>query len=192
MAEETTTVETTEETVAEVAEEAAQTTEEVVEETVAEATEEAVAEEVAEEATEEKEKKPNIFQKAIAWVKNFFKGIKDSNPYFKKTMARINNKNAMYGAVNRRVKDGDFHPTSYVSIFDGKGVIYGSAQEDYVFTGADVVSMELEGRNVKFNLGSTEMLATCCIITFADGKKAYADIISDRLANFKRILGINL
>ncbi len=148
------------------------------------------------------EKKPSFFKKLITAIANFFKKLiaiikkpfqkfAEANPYFKQTMSRINNKTDLYGNINYRVKDGDFKQMSYISIIGGYGVIYGSAQPDYVFSGTDIASFTETGKKVNASLGNQQIPADCCIIVFTDGKKAEADIYSEKLIDFKTKLNIS-
>ena len=116
-------------------------------------------------------------------IKEFFKKLKEENAGFASTMKRINS-SGYCGNVNRGIKNGDFWEGSYVSIENGHGVIYGSNQPDYEFTGADIKSFEIVG-TASVSVGDKTLPANSCIITFVDGKTAKADIVTGKLAQFK-------
>lgn len=119
-------------------------------------------------------------------LKDFFKKLKEENRNMGTTTARINSTANFYGNVNRRIKDGDFWNGSYVSIEAGHGVIYGSAQDDYTFAAKDIAGFELSGAGqTRISVGNAQYAALSFVITFCDGKKAYADIIVDKVDAFK-------
>ena len=122
-------------------------------------------------------------------IKEFFKKLKEENAGFATTMKRINS-TGYCGNVNRGVKNGDFWEGSYVSIEGGHGVIYGSNQPDYEFTGSDIKSFEVVG-TASVSVGDKTLAGNSCIITFADGKTAKADIITEKIAQFKITFNIS-
>ena len=123
-------------------------------------------------------------------VKEFAKKFKEENAGVAKAMKRINS-SGFCGNINRGVNDGDFWNGSYISIEDGKGVIYGSNQEDYFFSGNDIESFELVAdTRCTVSQGNNSIPANRFIITFKDGKRAQADIIAGKLTNFKSALNL--
>lgn len=120
---------------------------------------------------------------------NMLKKLKEENRNLASTTARMNNHAEFYGNVNRGVKGGDFWEGSYVNIIGGRGVIYGSAQDDYTFTGADLVSMEPIGPGAAIPVGSMKLSSERFLLTFADGKRAQADIICNKVAAFRMTFG---
>ncbi len=146
------------------------------------ATPNAVSEE--NQTKETKKTTGGFFKKMGDTIKNPFQKIATENPYFKLTMARINNRSSLYANVNMRVKDGDFRQGCYLSIIDGNGVLYGSSQADYVFESGDIVGFEYIGRKSEIKFGNENVLAMTFIITFKDGKKAEADMIVFKLKEF--------
>ncbi|MBQ7699353.1 MAG: hypothetical protein IJT49_03300 [Clostridia bacterium] len=117
--------------------------------------------------------------------------IKESNRNFGSTMSRINNTNNFYGCVNRSIKDGDFFEGSYVSIENGKAVIYGTAQDDYCFTGGDIKDYKFIGDGVDVPVGQDKYRSLRYDLIFNDGKKAQLDIITLKIDAFKAAIGIN-
>ena len=111
--------------------------------------------------------------------------IKEVNKNFGSTMRRINNRAAFYGNVNRGIKNGDFFEGSYVNIEDGKGVIYSTAQDDYLFTPDDIKSFNLLGDGEPVAVGDQKALSLRYVIEFKDGKKAQADLIVLKVESFK-------
>ncbi len=110
-------------------------------------------------------------------------GLKENAKIMGKITARINNSTKFYGNVNRGVKDGDFSEVCYVSIEDGKGVIYGTLdKEDYLFTAKDVCSFTFIGNGCDVQ----EHPSLRYMIEFTDGKKAQLDIIHTKVDDFKR------
>ncbi len=126
----------------------------------------------------------------IEKIKEFFKKLKEDNKGFGAAMKRINS-SGFCGNVNRGIKNGDFWEGSYVNIEDGKGVIFGSNQEDYFFTGADIASFEVDTlAKPTVSKGNQQMAAIRVIITFTDGKRAQADLIAEKISTFKMTLGL--
>lgn len=129
-------------------------------------------------------------------IKATISKFKEDNKNFGSTMKRMNNKPAFYGNVNRGVKDGDFWEGSYLNIENGKGLIYGSSQDDYFFD--SIASFEVCGegrpipttRNVNGQSVRVNQPTLSCILSFEDGKKAKADILSEKLATFKMTFNI--
>ena len=117
--------------------------------------------------------------------------IKENNRNFGSTMSRINNTSNFYGCVNRGIKGGDFFEGSYISIENGKAVIYGSAQDDYVFSGADVKEFDLIGDGLDVPVGDSKHMSLRYAVVFNDGKKAQLDIIVLKVEAFKATIGIN-
>lgn len=123
-------------------------------------------------------------------VKDVASKIKEENKYFGSTMRRINDRSAFFGNVNRDVKNGDFWEGSYVNVEGNNGVIYGSSQEDYVFSPGDVKSCTFAGVGTDVAVGSEKKKSMRYILVFSDGKKAQADIILDKSELFKTIFGL--
>ena len=92
--------------------------------------------------------------------------------------------------VNRGVKAGDFWEGSYVSIEGDHGVIYGSNQDDYTFTGSDIASFELGSGSRLISRGNEKKASVKYIVTFADGKKAQMEIFLDKIDQFKLSFGL--
>ena len=120
---------------------------------------------------------------------NMLKKLKEENRNLGSTTARMNNHAEFYGNVNRGVKGGDFWEGSYVNVIGGRGVIYGSAQDDYTFSGADLISMEPFGPGAAIPVGGMKLSSERFLLTFADGKRAQADIISNKVAAFRLTFG---
>lgn len=110
--------------------------------------------------------------------------IKEENKNFGSTMRRINSPN-LYGNVNRDIKNGDFFQGSYINIENGKGVIYGSAQDDYIFGDEDIKSCNYLGDGTKVAVGQNNLPSLRFMLEFKDGKKAQTDIIVKRVEAFK-------
>ncbi len=123
-------------------------------------------------------------------VKDAAKQIKEENKNFGSTMKRMNNRNAFYGNVNRGIKNGDFWEGSYVNIEGSNGVIYGSAQDDYTFAPGDVKNCTFSGKGPDIAVGNEKKPSMRFILEFADGKKAQADIIFDKVDLFKASFGL--
>ena len=89
-------------------------------------------------------------------IKNFFKTIKEENKYFARTTARINS-GKLYGWVNYRPgkidPNEDFRNLSYVNVENGKGLIYNTGDEDYIFEPGDIVTFKLIGDGQPVNGG---------------------------------------
>ena len=123
-------------------------------------------------------------------IKEGFNKFKEENKGFLTAMKRINAK-GFCGNVNRNVSNGDFWNGSYLSIEDGKGVIYGSNQSDYFFSGSDVASFEItDEKKIMITKGQDTLPAYKCQINFKDGKRAYADILISMIEPFKTTLNI--
>ena len=132
-------------------------------------------------------------------IKEFFKKIKEDNKYFARTTARYNDEKAYYGYVN--YKTGKFYPAddfrgcSYINVQDGKGLIYNSGDEDYIFEKGDIVSFELIGdghTNTRSGPNNTkiEHLTLRFAVEFKDGKKTTMDILVKKIDTFKVIFGL--
>lgn len=117
-------------------------------------------------------------------IKGVFAKIKEENRNFGSTMARINN-NDFCGNVNRGVKNGDFWEGSYISLENGKGVIYGSSQDDYVFGAEDIANFTCTGTGTDVPRNNIKLPTIRFIVEFKDGKKAQADILTDKVDAFK-------
>lgn len=122
---------------------------------------------------------------------------------FAKTTARINNKSNFYGYVNAvsgvvKMDPGmDFPYGCYVSIEDGKGVIYHSSAsfQEYVFEGKDIKNFKFTGENPTRSEsdghGGTRVYhMTRFDLEFHDGKKCKADILSEKVEPFKTFFEI--
>lgn len=134
----------------------------------------------------------DIFKKTKeVGIGGVIKQIKEENKNLGQTMARMNSAQ-FYGNINRGIKNGDFWEGCYINASGGNGLIYGSAskQEDYTFSKADVISFEKIGRGEMINVGQSKEPSVRCSITFADGKRAQADIIATRFEAFVRNLGL--
>lgn len=111
--------------------------------------------------------------------------IKEQNKGFGAATKRMNNGTA-YGQVNRGIKDGDFPSTAYIGIENGKGLIFGSGVEDYVFTGSDIAFFEPSGApQVVAKDRGQDVCTLSYLIKFKDGKKAVVDMIAGKLAELK-------
>lgn len=123
-------------------------------------------------------------------IKEFFKKLKEENAGFGAAMKRINS-SGFCGNINRGIKNGDFWEGSYISIEGGHGVIYGSNQPDYTFTGSDITSFEIvPGAKCTVSQGQNTIPCNRFIITFKDGKRAQADIIPAKLSELKLTLNL--
>lgn len=120
---------------------------------------------------------------------NMLKKLKEENRNLASTTARMNNHAEFYGNINRGVKGGDFWEGSYVNIISGRGVIYGSAQDDYTFTGSDLISMAPLGPGAAIPVGNMKLSSERFLLAFADGKQAQADIICNKVAAFRMTFG---
>ncbi len=121
-------------------------------------------------------------------IKEGINKIKEENKGFGAAMKRINAP-GYCGNFNRAIKDGDFWMGSYISIEGGKGVIYGSNQEDYFFGGDDVEAFTLIGPTT-VRSGDKNLPALRFSISFKDGKKGEFDIFTDKLDMFKQALNL--
>ena len=130
-------------------------------------------------------------------IKDAFKRIKEDNKYMARTTARINSDN-LYGWVNYKTgkmdPNDDFRAGSYVNVEDGKGIIYNSGDEDYVFVPGDITSFKHIGDGQPLNGGTDKVtgqrirLQTWRFETeFKDGKKTNMDINLKKLDAFKSI-----
>lgn len=129
-------------------------------------------------------------------IKDFFKRIKEDNKYFARTTARINSGN-LYGWVNYKTgkldPTDDFRAGSYVNVEDGKGIIYNSGDEDYVFEAGDIVSFKHVGDGHFLNggkdaAGNQIKIPTWRYATeFKDGKKTNMDINIHKIDAFKSV-----
>jgi len=123
-------------------------------------------------------------------IKEAFKRFKEENQGFGAAMKRINAP-GFCGNVNRGIKNGDFWEGSYISIENGKCIIYGSNQTDYVFDGDDVESFEQSSTaRLKITKGNQQLSALRFLITFKDGKRAQADIMETKITEIKLTLGL--
>ena len=122
-------------------------------------------------------------------LKDFFKKLKEENKNFGTTMKRMNSSD-FCGNVNRGIKDGDFWQGSYVNVVGAQGVIYGSSQDDYVFTAGDVETFDVVvGADATVAKGNETKPAIRYMITFKDGKVAQADILVDKVDALRKVLG---
>lgn len=123
-------------------------------------------------------------------IKATINQIKEENKGFGAAMKRIN-ASGFCGNVNRGIKNGDFWEGSYLSIENGKCVIYGSNQEDFFFEAADVESFEqVSTTKLMISKGNQQLPSFRFLITFKDGKRAQADIIELKIAEIKLTLGL--
>lgn len=129
-------------------------------------------------------------------VKEKAKQLKDENRNMGTTMKRINNPGTLFGMINpmsafvERNENVHFSKGSYVSIENEKGVIYGAAQDDYIFSGSDVTLFECHGDGKDIKVGKDTKHTKRYAIAFKDHKVAVADIIADKLDTFKSTLKI--
>ena len=124
-------------------------------------------------------------------MKGTINKIKEDNKGLIQTTKRINDGANFCGNVNRGVKNGDFWEGSYISIEGDHAVIYGSNQEDYIFTGADVESFTaVSPVPTAISVGNQEIEAITHMIVFKDGKKAKAEICSGKIADLKMAIGL--
>ncbi len=122
-------------------------------------------------------------------LKDFFKKLKEDNKNFGETMKRMNS-TGFCGNVNRGIKGGDFWEGSYVNVSGAQAVIYGSSQDDYVFTAADIEGFDhVAGADVSVTIGNDKKPALRYMITFKDGKVAQADIVVAKVDEFTKVLG---
>ncbi len=129
-------------------------------------------------------------------IKNFFKTMKEENKYFARTTARINS-GKLYGWVNYRPgkidPNEDFRNLSYVNVENGKGLIYNTGDEDYIFEPGDIVTFKLIGDGQPVNGGKDSSGNIAKVPTFRfqvefkDGKKTTMDINTQKLDTFKSI-----
>ena len=130
-------------------------------------------------------------------IKDALKRIKEENKYMARTTARINSGN-LYGWVNYKVgkldPNDDFRGGSYVNVEDGKGIIYNTGDEDYIFEPGDIVTFKHIGDGHPLNGGNDKVtgqrisLPTWRFETeFKDGKKTTMDINLKKLDAFKSI-----
>lgn len=128
--------------------------------------------------------------KIVDKIKEFFKRLKEDNKGFGAAMKRIN-ASGFCGNVNRGIKSGDFWEGSYLSIENGHGVIYGSNQPDYVFTGEDIEAFEVvPGATATVSKGQDKIVCGRYLITFKDGKRAQADIFPAKLPEVKMTFNV--
>lgn len=123
-------------------------------------------------------------------VKEKAKQLKEENRNLGQTMKRMNNQSAFYGNVNRGIKDGDFWEGCYINIEGGKGLIYGSAADDYVFAPGEVKSFHIIGDGPTIPVGDRKIPSLRFAVEFADGKKAQVDIIYNKVDDFKAAFAI--
>ncbi len=123
-------------------------------------------------------------------IKDAIKQIKEENKGFGAAMKRINS-SGFCGNVNRGIKNSDFWEGSYLSIENGKCVIYGSNQEDYFFDATDIESFEqISTSKTMISKGNQQFASFRFLITFKDGKRAQADIIELKISEIKLTLGL--
>ena len=130
-------------------------------------------------------------------VKEKAQQIKEENKNFMATTARINNLSTLYGRVNapdsitfKVDPNEDFAKGSYISIENGKGIIYSTSRDDYFFTGSDIKSMTFTGETPDISIGSDRHTGLRFMIEFNDGKTAKVDIISKKVDLFKATFGL--
>lgn len=130
-------------------------------------------------------------------IKDALKRIKEDNKYIARTTARINSNN-LYGYVNYKTgkmdPNDDFRALSYVNVENGKGIIYNTGDEDYVFEPGDIVSFKHIGEGQPLNGGKNtvtgqriELPSWRFAAEFKDGKKTNIDINLKKLDAFKSI-----
>lgn len=133
-------------------------------------------------------------------IKETFNKIKEENKYLARTTARINGNN-LYGWVNYKVgkldPNDDFRGGSYVNIENGKGLIYSTGSEDYIFEAGDIVSFKIMGDGQPLNgpqdrnTGRVIKIPTVRFaVEFKDGKKTTMDINCQKLDVFKSVFGL--
>lgn len=127
-------------------------------------------------------------------IKGVFNRIKEDNKYLARTTARINNTTEHYGWVNYKVgklnPEDDFRGGSYISVENGKGVIYSTGTEDYVFAGEDVAEFKFIGDGQPVSRGETKVPTLRFATVFKDGKKTNIDIICTKVDTFKAIFNL--
>lgn len=130
-------------------------------------------------------------------IKDALKRIKEDNKYMARTTARINSGN-LYGWVNYKTgkmdPNDDFRAGSYVNVEDGKGIIYNTGDEDYVFVPGDIISFKHIGDGQPLNGGTDKVTGQRIRLQtwrfaaeFKDGKKTNMDIDLKKLDAFKSI-----
>ncbi|MBO5746874.1 MAG: hypothetical protein J6S13_07260 [Clostridia bacterium] len=129
-------------------------------------------------------------------IKDAFNRIKEENKYLARTTARMNSNN-LYGWVNYKTgkmdPNDDFRAGSYVNVEDGKGLIYNTGDEDYLFEPGDITSFDLLGDGHPLPGGKdaagnqTKILTLRFSVAFKDGKKTTMDINCKKLDTFKAI-----
>ena len=123
-------------------------------------------------------------------LKDMLGKLKEGAALTAKTTSRFNSSN-FYGNVNRGMKGTDFWEGSYVNIENGNGVIYGSIQEDYIFTASDIEKFELqENHKSEIGKGGAYYPAKRFFVTFKDGKFAQMDLLADKVDSFKKAFNI--
>ena len=121
----------------------------------------------------------------------FLSKLKEQNRNFGSTMRRMNNRMELYGNVNRGIKGGDFWEGSYINIENGRGVIYGSNQDDYTFGPGDIKNSTFSGQEGSLvALGSERHRSLRFVLEFKDGKTAQMDIIVGKVDLFRASFGL--
>ena len=127
-------------------------------------------------------------------IKGVFNRIKEDNKYLARTTARINNATEHYGWVNYKVgklnPEDDFRGGSYISVENGKGVIYSTGTEDYIFAGEDVAEFKFIGDGQPVSRGEIKVPTLRFATVFKDGKKTNIDIICTKVDTFKAIFNL--
>ncbi len=130
-------------------------------------------------------------------VKEKAQQFKEDNKNFLSTTKRINDTASFYGRVNvpatsvfKIDPDEDFCKGSYLSIENGKGVIYCTAKDDYVFSAEDIVSFKLIGIGTVIQTGNKKEDSLKFDIAFADGKKTTVHIIEKKVELFEKIMNL--
>lgn len=130
-------------------------------------------------------------------VKNAAKQIKEENRNFGSTTKRMNTFSTFYGNINKpdttvfkMDPNDDFCKGSHISIENGKGVIYGTSQDDYVFSREDIKTFTFTSETCDVSIGNNKYPGLRYTIEFNDGKKAQADIIAQKIDAFKIAFGL--
>lgn len=117
---------------------------------------------------------------------DFVKKFKESMAKNAKVTKRYNDMGFL-GNIDRGLKNGDFGIGVYLNMENNVGIIYGANIDDYTFSAEDIVDFEVKkDYAAQIAKGGNNYPAKRCIITFKDGKKAQADILSDKFDKFKK------
>lgn len=93
--------------------------------------------------------------------------------------------------VSKRDPNDDFPKGSYISIENGKGVIYATSIDDYVFGGKDIQSFVFANETPDVHIGSDTHIGMRFMIEFNDGKKQRLTLSLQNLTVLKKLSGCN-